>query len=55
MLLHSTVLSCSDRTALFIICIYLFFRIVSYNYMCLSCSVDSSSLCANKETYSYNM
>ena len=53
-----------DRTALFIICIYFIYYhcyyyfyvcvcVVQYN-MCLSCSIDLVSICANKEIYNNN-
>ena len=50
-----------DRTALFIICIYFFyynnyyycylFLVCVVHYMCLCCSIDLVSICANKEIY----
>ena len=55
-----TVLIYIDRTALFIICINLFISVVLIFcvccsiYMCLSCSIDFVSICANKVTYNNN-
>ena len=53
-----TVLIYIDRTALFIICIYFFYYYYCYlflvcvvHYMCLCCSIDLVSICANKEIY----
>ena len=50
-----------DRTALFIICIHFFYYYYCYlflvcvvHYMCLCCSIDLVSICANKEIYNNN-
>ena len=54
-----TVLIYIDRTALFIIriyliyyhCYYYLFCVCVVQYICLSCSIDLVSICANKEIY----
>ena len=50
-----------DRTALFIKCIYFicyhcyYFFLCVVQYMCLSCSINLVSICANKEIYNKTM
>ena len=54
-----TVLIYIDRTALYLMCIYhiyyyyyfIFSVCVGQSNMCLSCSIDIVSICANKEIY----
>ena len=55
-----TVLIYIDRIALFIICIYFIyyyylFLVCVVHYMCLCCSIDLVSICANKEIYNNNV